>query len=222
MTRRAYDNSLRTEQAEQTKLRILQAAVEMVSDGQAVATATIATRAGVSEPTVYRYFPNREVLVSAVAEYASSRLGSPPVPATLEELGTSAIAMALYMGRNKTFIRAGMRDPEYREARAKGRKQRIGSMRKLLAPVVTHLDEHDREVAFASVASVMRGETWDYLTSELELTDEDAGRAIAFVLEACTDKLAQLARKKRTKIVDDASVKRAHELDADADKKGRG
>jgi len=70
--------------------------------------------------------------------------------------------------------------------------------------------------------SVMRGETWDYLTSELDLTDEDAGRAIAFVLDACTDKLAQLARKKRTKIVDEASVKRAHELDADADKKGRG
>jgi AcrR family transcriptional regulator len=212
MGRRAYDNSLRTEQAEQTRLRILEAAIAIASDEADLSIGAIASRAGVSEPTVYRHFPNREALIAALADHADTKLGAPPVPSDIGELGPSAIAMAIHLGNNRAWVRAGMRVPEYRELRMRGRRRRVLRFKELVAECVAHLGEHDRDVAFAAFATTMRGETWDYIVSDFGLSDEDAGRAMAFVLEACVEKLARQARAKKSTIVEQASVDRAREL----------
>jgi AcrR family transcriptional regulator len=224
MTRRAYDNSHRAEQAELTKQRILEALVELVANGADASTAAIAARAGVSEPTVYRHFPNRDALLAAMGEYANTKSRPTPVASEAAEIGPHAIAMALYMGRNRNWILAGMRHPEYREMRMQGRRKRLADLRKLIEPSVAQLSERDREIAFGAFAVTQRGETWEYLTTTHGLDDEDAGRAVAFILEACFEKLGKLQRQKKTSIVDEAIVKRGREIDEAVGvvKKGRG
>lgn len=225
MPPRAYDNTLRAEQAERTKQRILEAAVELVAEAATVSTAAIAARAGVSEPTVYRHFPNREALIAGIDAWGQENLGPPPVPSKLEDIVPSAIAMGLYLGRNRTYIRAGMLNPELRELRMHGRRRRLADLRKTVAPRVAFLDERDRQLAFAAVATIMRAESWEYMTTEHGLSDEEAGRTMAFMLDACIDQLGRLAKQRETTITDEDSLAEARAMDARAvagsRKKGR-
>ncbi len=196
MKRRSYDNSFRAEQAEQTKRRILAAVGELLADESpsAISTAAVASKAGVSEPTVYRYFANRDALFEAAAEQFSREAGAPPLATNASELPWLMVAVARYFGRSAKLMRASLRNPLGAEVRAAGRKRREQHNRALLAPKVARLREADREVAIAAFLTVMRMESWDYLTSKLGLDDEQAGRANGWIVEAM---LESLERKQR-------------------------
>jgi AcrR family transcriptional regulator len=69
--RRAYDNTLRREQAAETRERIVSAASEIlhgthVRDWDVLTVRAVAERAGVNERTVYRHFHNERGLRDAV------------------------------------------------------------------------------------------------------------------------------------------------------------
>ena len=73
---RTYRSQLRTQQAEQTRARILDATVRVMAGGLAfVSVPQVAREAGVSVPTVYRHFPDRlslfEGLVAEVGDQSS-------------------------------------------------------------------------------------------------------------------------------------------------------
>src|SRR5262245_38668489 len=69
--RRRYDNTRRLERAEETRDRIITAAVELLRDSSVrgwagVTICAVAERAGVHERTVYRHFANERALHDAV------------------------------------------------------------------------------------------------------------------------------------------------------------
>jgi AcrR family transcriptional regulator len=82
--KRAYRSPLRDERAVQTRTRILDGLVQvMARNGIAeLSIPLIAKQAGVSIPSVYRYFPTKRELITALDEYAHQR-GS----FTLDEFG---------------------------------------------------------------------------------------------------------------------------------------
>jgi len=67
---RPYHSPLREEQVRLTRDRILDALTELLADRRAddITTREIAERAGVSQPTVYRYFPDRTALLDGMTE----------------------------------------------------------------------------------------------------------------------------------------------------------
>ena len=67
---RSYHSPLREEQVRLTRDRILDALTELLADRRAdeVTTREIAAHAGVSQPTVYRYFPDRTALLNGITE----------------------------------------------------------------------------------------------------------------------------------------------------------
>jgi len=73
--KRVYRSPLRDERAVQTRTRILDALVEvMARNGIAeLSIPLIAREAGVSIPSVYRYFPTKRDLITALDEYAHQR-----------------------------------------------------------------------------------------------------------------------------------------------------
>jgi AcrR family transcriptional regulator len=75
--RRPYSSPLREERAEQTRERILDGVVQvMARNGIAeLSIPLIAKRAGVSIPSVYRYFPTKRHLFAALDEYAQRKSG---------------------------------------------------------------------------------------------------------------------------------------------------
>jgi AcrR family transcriptional regulator len=76
-------------QAEATRRRILDATISVIGeDLAALSIPAVARRAGVSVPTVYRYFPDKEALVDAAADHVRDGIGVPaeqPSPADLED-----------------------------------------------------------------------------------------------------------------------------------------
>jgi AcrR family transcriptional regulator len=68
MTRRAYDNTHRAQQAQLTRRRILDAAYELLVERgpTAVTMRDVATHAGVSPETVYKAFRSKAVLIKEV------------------------------------------------------------------------------------------------------------------------------------------------------------
>jgi AcrR family transcriptional regulator len=75
MSPRAYDRKLRVAAADEAKRRIVEAAAALHATQGAMATghAQIAERAGVSIPTVYKYFPTRNDLIPACTGLVGSR-----------------------------------------------------------------------------------------------------------------------------------------------------
>jgi AcrR family transcriptional regulator len=73
--KRAYRSPLRDERAVQTRTRILDGLVQvMARNGIAeLSIPLIAREAGVSIPSVYRYFPTKRDLITALDEYANQR-----------------------------------------------------------------------------------------------------------------------------------------------------
>jgi AcrR family transcriptional regulator len=69
-SRRSYHSPLREEQVRVTRDRILDALTDLLADRRSddITTREIAERAGVSQPTVYRYFPDRAALLDGITE----------------------------------------------------------------------------------------------------------------------------------------------------------
>ncbi len=73
---RSYKSPLRDEQAEATRERILEAALRVLADGAAAFTMpAVAKAAGVSLPTVYRLFPNKEALTAGARAAVKRHFG---------------------------------------------------------------------------------------------------------------------------------------------------
>jgi len=75
MSPRSYDQTLRKAAAEEACRRIVEAAAALHAEhgGLATSHAMIAERAGVSIPTVYKYFPTRNDLIPACTGLVASR-----------------------------------------------------------------------------------------------------------------------------------------------------
>ena len=88
MKDRTYSSPLRENQARQTREAILDALTELLAEQRAdqISTREIAARAGVSQPTVYRYFPDRQALLEGLADRVDVRSGAYVArPSSLDE-----------------------------------------------------------------------------------------------------------------------------------------
>jgi AcrR family transcriptional regulator len=98
----------RAEQVEQTRQRIIDATVELHgSIGLAATTiAAIAERAGVTRLTVYRHFPDENVLIGACSAQWMSRQ-QPPDPAAWSRIADPADRLRAGLADLYRFYRAG-------------------------------------------------------------------------------------------------------------------
>ena len=183
--RRGYDNTLREEQARQTRQRILDSAVEMLaaSDSGNVTLAEVARRAGVSEPTLYRHFGSRERLYEALEAHAQVKLGLPAVPETMEEITSHVRAVFRSFGENDALMHAVTRADLGREIRARGRARRTQQLRSMIAAQARHLDGPEVNRITAVIRVLVSWETYRVMTEELGLSAGDAGAAVTWALE---------------------------------------
>lgn len=214
---RAYNNSLRQRQAEQTRTTILEAVRDLLIESpRLLSIPEIAAKSGVSEPTIYRHFANRELLFEAASELLSSQLGAPPRAKTLDDLPVNAIAVARYFARNAAWLRAAMNEPALRPVRMAGRSKRMERLRSMLEPQLLHLSPEDREVAFAAFGAIARMETWDCLSREFGLSVDSAGRAMSWVIRSLIDSLSRHRRERKRQLVDDETIRRGREWNPDS------
>ena len=90
---RTYRSPLRDEQARRTRDLILDALIELLADRRSddITTREIAERSGVSQPTIYRHFPDRTALLrgisARVGELIGERWWTSPTLETIDDIG---------------------------------------------------------------------------------------------------------------------------------------
>lgn len=178
--------------SDDTRARILDAFIAMMGEGDAVLNHdNLAERAGVARRTVYRYFPDRGVLMDAallrVRELAGPQVTYPDsadeLLATLEPIytGFDAIAPIAIM------LRA---TPQGRALRLAQKKRRVASYTKALAEVVKELPAEDRKLATAML-QVLHTTPWLEMRDQWGLDGRQVARATGWAVRTLLNDLKQ-------------------------------
>lgn len=145
---RAYRSQLRTEQAAETRSRILDAAVRVMAEGVAtLSIPAVAREAGVSVPTVYRHFGTKGDLLADLYPHVERRAGlnALAVPRTLDDLRDGIRAICERIESFDDLARAAMASPAAEEARRISMPDRVEYGRRIVADAAPDLDPEDRD-----------------------------------------------------------------------------
>jgi AcrR family transcriptional regulator len=145
---RAYRSELRAERADETRRRILDATVRVMSGGIAtLSIPAVAREARVSIPTIYRHFGTKQDLLAAVYPHLERRAGRGElvVPTSIDQLRVGVRALLDHLDAFDDLARAAMASPAAAEARAMSMPRRLGMTRRLAETIDPPLTEVDRD-----------------------------------------------------------------------------
>jgi AcrR family transcriptional regulator len=145
--KKAYHSPLREEQMRRTREQILEGLVRAMARGLAdLSIPEVAREAGVSVPTVYRYFKTKRELIEALGVYTLQKIGAAgrQPPQNVEELIAGMRELARkYEELDETLRAAAMSEFAY-EARRAVLPARLKMLEQALTPVTGALSEEDR------------------------------------------------------------------------------
>ncbi|PBB35425.1 TetR/AcrR family transcriptional regulator [Mesorhizobium sp. WSM3868] len=142
----------RQERAKATLEAIVQAAAQLLTDVgfEALTTARVAERAGVSVGSLYQYFPNKQALAAAVVDHYAEKLSVAFVQAVAERAHGSLeetvgamieVAMAAHPHDPKLHRALNELAPRYRAEKVREVGDRIATI------IKSQLARHRREIA---------------------------------------------------------------------------
>jgi len=197
--RRKYDNRLREEQAELTRERVLRAvAEELAESGRAFSIEDVAKKAGVSVPTIYRHFKNRDGLyVAFEAWFRRHHGGALAVPTTLDELVDSSVAFEFFEDNAELVLAASaLRENNFPRDPETGAPMRLRA--EVLSPLLEGLGEDEAHAVVALFRFIRSSLAWKSLTRELDVEPERASAVVTWANRALVAELKR-ARARRKK-----------------------
>lgn len=145
---RTYRSELRREQSEETRARILDGTLAVLSTGVAgLSIPAVAREAGVSVPTIYRHFGTKGELLAAIYPHAARRAGLDTIadPRNLDELRPMIRAVLERLDHLDDVSRAAMASPAASEVRHATMATRYERLRRLADSVEPKLSEVARD-----------------------------------------------------------------------------
>ena len=184
---RTYQSDLRAEQAEETRGRILDAALRVMTTGLArLSVPAVAREAGVSVPTVYRHFGTKANLLAEMYPHAARRAGldGVPDPATVRDVKGAVRAVMERLDALDDVSRAAFASPiadEVRHATMPSRYARIRRLGESIEPPLSALalDRITRLLVVLVSSSALR--TW---RDHLDVSAEQAADDVDWILRA--------------------------------------
>jgi len=183
--KKEYHNNLRQEQMRRTREQILDALVRTIGQGVAgLSIPAVAREAGVSIPTIYRYFHNKQELVAALGGYLMQKMGMASLqpPRSLDDL----LAISRY-----GFVKAEDMDEAIKivavselgsQMRRDAMPLRIKMLEDALAAELAPLNEQDR-VRLRNIILVLTSSAMIRAFKEyLDLTGEAAADNVAWAV----------------------------------------
>lgn len=176
--------SVREEYKEQTRVRIVDSAIDLVGESgeEPLTIAAVAARAGITERTVYRHFDTRDALIRAVWRRMQKRVASDGFPRTAEALIQSPRKLFPRFDQSRELIRASIRSAAGIDVRMSSNPERTAATLASVRDALPKLDEAAlcRRAAIAQLINSAQG--WDVLTLFWGLSAEEAGEAAAEAL----------------------------------------
>ena len=183
--RKPYQSQLRQEHKEQTRDLILEGLIKTMAQGVVTwSIPDVAREAGVSVPTVYRYFRTKKDLVQALGVYVLRKVGiaSMGPPRSPEDL--VAMVREMYIrseGLSDAFRMASVSELA-QEFRKEGMPVRLKAFEDALAPILPSFNEQDRghlvRIVLLLTSSAMIRAFKDYL----DLTGIEAADTVAWAI----------------------------------------
>jgi AcrR family transcriptional regulator len=195
---RTYQSKLRAEQAEETRHRILDAALRVMSTGLAsLSVPAVAREAGVSVPTVYRHFGTKPDLLAQMYPHAARRAGLDriPDPSSAGDVKGAVRALIERLDALGDLERAAFASPiadEVRHATMPSRFARLRRMAESIEPTLSgaELDRIARLLVVLVSQSALR--TWrDHLGVSADQAAEDVDWVLRAVIAAARREDAQ-------------------------------
>jgi len=186
--RRSYTSQLREEQAEQTRERILSSVASLMRAGdlEELSFAAVAREAGVSVPTVYRYFPSRDALFEGIQEWLSRELKAPAFPKDWHELAANAQQMYEYYESARDVFRTAMVTSLFREVGQQSRRRRDRAVSQLLEPLTGHLEERRANAIHGLIRLMFGFEGYSFMNERFGVSAQEAGEVIAWATRTLT------------------------------------
>jgi len=184
---RSYDNSHRVAQAAQTREAILDALVRVMARGVAeLSMPAVAHEAGVSLRTVYRHFPTKRELLSALAWHLDARIAySPqPYPTSPDELADHIRVYFRALDRITDADRVIWASQIASEARQEaGLQVKLQIIASALDPATASLPEAERTRLFNVVTSLFSRFTLQRMQDDLGLSADEAAESVIWAIE---------------------------------------
>lgn len=184
--RRPYESPLRAELVEQTRLRILEAVADELTDQdlQDLSVPAIAARARVALRTVYRHFPTKEALLDGFCEWwISQRLQTVQYDgASSQDLPRIIREHFAALDREPEVMRAMMVSRAGQQVRDRRRPRQLRSFAQALKSVTAGMDPRDARGALAAIHTLDTAPTWQHLREHWGLSTEEAAGAAAWAV----------------------------------------
>ena len=201
---RAYKSELRTEQAAQTRERIVAALVEQLGEGgDEFSIPDVAERAGVSVRTVYHHFPNREAQIEAAAAWLDARIaGNEAGPTTLADVPAMAERIIARALENEPIVRAQLVPGVARHVRDRRRRAREQAIARAVA---AEADGEAGKLAAAALVTLISAELGFAIKDRFGLDGEQTAAAHTWIIRVVVDAIrrgdtpqtARTARRRR-------------------------
>jgi AcrR family transcriptional regulator len=175
--------------------RVLEGVAEVLTAGEDLTFARVAKAAGVPERTVYRHFPTREALLTAVFGWANRRIGfDGSAPADAE--GVAALVRSVFARFDEIapIVRELLMAPEGLPARLSDNERRRRAAREVVEREAPGLDETSARRVAAIVQVLTSAATWQTLRDYWDMDGTEAGEAAALAVELLFDGARARAR----------------------------
>lgn len=174
-----------------TRASILEAFTDLLADRRAdeITVREIARQAGVSQPTVYRYFPDRQALLEGLEQRVNELMGvavGPPLARSLDDIGRNEEWAFVVTERFPVEIRASVllnSDPRRYVSTATRRTEHL---RALIAEE-EGLDERAQNQLAGLIRCLGTSHTWLRLREEWGIDGNESGPLVRWAVETLID-----------------------------------
>ena len=188
---RTYRSPLRANLAEETRRRILDAAIdEMEAAGpEGFAVPNVAERSKIALRTIYRHFPNRDALVDAMWQHSYERFDWIQNLTGADALPGAIVGAGIRNGANLALLEAALRCPRQIALRERTRPLRMDQVEHMLGPEVEGLSPAARRRVIGVLHGLTTPTFWHLLHISWCPDGREAGQASAWALRAVLNEL---------------------------------
>ncbi|MFI5041830.1 MAG: TetR/AcrR family transcriptional regulator [Acidimicrobiales bacterium] len=189
--RRRYDSPLRRQRAAETRERIVVAGSEVLHscpiwDWGALTVRAVATRAGINERTVYRYFASERELRDAVMQRFEAEAGVELQGLRLEDLANAMTRIFEYASAFPLVPRTP-RDPTVAAANVRQRAALLAAV----GPWTEACSEVDRAIAAGVLDVLWSVASYERLVVDWEIDPKEAIRGIGWAIGLVEDAIRE-------------------------------
>jgi AcrR family transcriptional regulator len=193
--------SLQDARAAVVRRRVLEGVAELLAAGDDLTFAKVATAAGVPERTVYRHFPTRQDLLTAVFDWANERIGFAGVEPPADGAGAVELVRRAFPAFDELapIIHELLIAPEGLPARLSGNDRRRRTALAVARHEAPGLDRTTTRRVAAVVQLLTAAATWQTLRDYWDMDGAEAAETSALAITLVLDGARAAARRTTTK-----------------------